>query len=132
MKQLAQVGLAAAVIATAFSLSAPYASAEESPQTKGTISRQTLMTRDLSLSADRIKSNVIRVHFSPGYKTPLHTHEGAGPRYVLKGHLRVEDSGKTETFGPGDVFWETGQAMTIENVGGSDAEMVIFEVQPVN
>jgi quercetin dioxygenase-like cupin family protein len=107
------------------------ASADAAAETPSGISRQPLLSKEMSLPSGQIKTNVIRVHFAPGYKTPLHTHEGAGPRYVLKGHLKVTDSGKTETFGPGDVFWETGQAMTVENVGGSDAEMVIFEALPV-
>ena len=46
----------------------------------------------------------------------------------LKGKLKVVDATRSEVFGPGDVFWETGESMTIESVGGSDAEMVIFEV----
>jgi quercetin dioxygenase-like cupin family protein len=70
------------------------------------------------------------VHFPSGYKTPMHTHEGPGPRYVLKGKVRVEDNGKTQVYGPGDVFWETGAAMTVQSVSGDDAEMVIFEIAP--
>jgi hypothetical protein len=35
-----------------------------------------------------------------------------------------------QVYTPGDVFWETGAEMTVENVGGSDAEMVIFEMAP--
>ena len=60
----------------------------------------------------------------------IDTHEGQGPRYVIKGHLNIEDSGKTQVYGLGDVFWESGQEMTVENVGGSDAEFIIFEVAP--
>jgi quercetin dioxygenase-like cupin family protein len=77
-----------------------------------------------------VESRVIRVQFPSGYKTPLHTHEGPGPRYVLKGRLRVEDSGQIQVYGPGDVFWETGAAMTVENISGGDAELVIFELAP--
>jgi quercetin dioxygenase-like cupin family protein len=95
-----------------------------------TIHRQLLMKQALPAPAPNLETKVIRVQFQPGAKTPVHTHEGPGPRYVLKGHLRVEDAGVKQVYGPGDVFWETGAPMTIENVGGSDAEMVIFEMAP--
>ena len=92
------------------------------------MSRQMLMKRDIQSLASGAEVRVIRVGFPPGFKTPLHTHDAEGPRYVLKGRLRVEDNGQIKTYGPGDSFWETGSAMTIENIGGSDAEMIIFEV----
>ena len=41
-----------------------------------------------------------------------------------------EDAGQTQVYGQGDVFWETGQEMTVENIGGGDAEIVIFELAP--
>jgi quercetin dioxygenase-like cupin family protein len=91
-------------------------------------SRQLLLQKDAVLPAATVQTKVIRVEFPPGYKTPLHTHEGPGPRYVVKGHLKVEDAGQTQVYGPGDVFWETGAAMTVENVGGGEAEIVIFEL----
>ena len=94
------------------------------------LSRQLLIEKPLQHPDTAKKARVIRVEFPPGYKTPLHTHDAEGPRYVLKGHLRVEDNGNIQTYGPGDTFWETGSAMTIENTGGSDAEMLIFEVAP--
>lgn len=92
--------------------------------------RQMLLKKSLDMPSNSVEARVIRVQFPSGYKTPLHTHEGPGPRYVLKGRLKVEDSGQTQVYGPGDVFWETGAAMTVENIGGGDAEMVIFEVAP--
>ncbi|MGX2041529.1 cupin domain-containing protein [Methylocaldum sp. MU1018] len=95
------------------------------------MARQLLLKKVVPLSADTVETRVIRVQFPSGHKTPLHTHEGPGPRYVLKGRLRVEDSGETHVYGPGDVFWETGAAMTVENIGGGDAEIVIFELAPV-
>ncbi len=94
-------------------------------------SRQTLLSKEASLPGNPILTKVIRVEFPPGYKTPTHTHEGQGPRYVVKGHLKISDAAKTQVYGPGEVFWETGEAMTVENVGGSDAEFVIFELAPV-
>jgi quercetin dioxygenase-like cupin family protein len=95
-----------------------------------TASRQLLLKKEVSLPSNTVLTNVIRVQFPSGYKTPLHTHEGPGPRYVLKGRLRIEDAGQTHVYTAGDVFWETGAAMTVENIGGNDAEIVIFELAP--
>jgi len=101
--------------------------AEEAPLQA---SRQLLFKKEVTLPSNAVVTNVIRVRFPPGYKTPLHTHEGPGPRYVTQGRLKVEDAGQSHVYGSGDVFWETGAAMTVENVGGSDAEIVIFELAP--
>ncbi|MCX7109109.1 MAG: cupin domain-containing protein [Proteobacteria bacterium] len=112
-----------------FSLLSSAVNAEEA---QAMPSRQTLLKKEVTLpSSTQMQTNVIRVEFPPGFKTPSHTHEGQGPRYVVKGHLKVEDSGKSQVYGPGDVFWESGQPMTVENVGGADAEFVIFEISPV-
>ncbi len=92
------------------------------------VSRQLLLEKAVSLPSNSVLTKLIRVQFPSVYKTPLHTHEGPGPRYVLKGRLKVEDAGETHVYGPGDVFWETGAAMTVENMGGGDAEIVIFEL----
>lgn len=94
------------------------------------MSRQVLLKQPLPPLGANPEARVIRVKFPSGYKTPLHTHEGPGPRYVLQGKLRVEDHGKTQVYGPGDVFWETGAEMTVQSIGGSDAEMVIVELAP--
>ena len=93
-------------------------------------SRELLLKKHVSLPAKDIDTNVIRVKFPKAYKTPLHTHEGPGPRYVLKGKLKIEDSGQINVYGPGDVFWETGAEMTVENVGKGEAEIIIFEMAP--
>lgn len=96
------------------------------------MSRQLLLKQPLPPLGDHPEARVIRVHFPTGFKTPLHTHEGPGPRYVLKGKLRVEDNGKSQVYGPGDVFWETGGAMTVQAISGDDAEMIIVELAPAH
>lgn len=93
-------------------------------------SRELLLKKHVSLPAKEIDTNVIRVQFPKGYKTPLHTHEGPGPRYVLRGRLKIEDGGQSNVFGPGEVFWETGDEMTVENVGKGEAEILLFEMTP--
>lgn len=90
--------------------------------------RQVLLEKPLDVSSNKVNTRVIRVTFPKGYKTPLHTHEGPGPRYVLKGKVKVEEGGQVGEYGPGQVFWETGQWMTVENVGDGEAEMVIVEL----
>lgn len=93
-------------------------------------SRELLLKKPVTLPSQNIETHVIRVTFPKGYKTPLHTHEGPGPRYVLKGKLKVVDAGETKEYGQGEVFWETGSEMTVENVGSGEAAIVIFEMAP--
>lgn len=112
-------------VAMALTVCAIVANAEETQA-----HRQLLLQKEVTLPSNPVQTKVIRVQFPSGCKTPLHTHEGPGPRYVLKGRLKIEDAGKTQVYGQGDVFWETGQEMTVENIGGGDAEIVIFELAP--
>lgn len=93
-------------------------------------SRQMLLNKAVTLPSKDIATHVLRVRFPKGFKTPLHTHEGPGPRYVVNGKLRVEDGSENKIYGPGEVFWETGAEMTVENVGAGDAEIIIFEMVP--
>jgi quercetin dioxygenase-like cupin family protein len=96
----------------------------------GGFSRQNLLNKIITLPSPRIETQVIKVHFPVGFKTPSHTHEGSGPRYVVKGRLRVKDGGEDHVYQTGQVFWESGSTMTVENVGGSEAEIVIFQMIP--
>lgn len=107
------------------------AQAETTEESAGKFPRQSLFTKRTTLPSNTVDTHVIRVQFPKGYKTPVHTHEGPGPRYVLKGKLKVEDSGETKVYSAGEVFWETGAAMTVENVDTSTAEILIFELTPV-
>lgn len=98
--------------------------AEEAP------TREVLLAKPVQLPDPAIFAKVVRVSFPPGVKTPLHTHEGPGPRYVLKGEITVEDHGQTATYKAGQVFWETGEPMIAGNRGKETAVMVIFELAP--
>ena len=126
-----KIELMAALTLLPLSMAPLCAGADESASTEP-MSRQLLMKREIQTPPGSAETRVIRVTFPPGFKTPLHTHDGQGPRYILKGKLRVEDNGQSQVYGAGDVFWETGSAMTIENVSGSDSEMVIFEIAPAH
>ncbi|HYE34173.1 cupin domain-containing protein [Methylocaldum sp.] len=90
--------------------------------------RQVLLEKSVELASNKVNSRVIRIIFPQGYKTPLHTHEGPGPRYVVKGKVKIEEGGQVHEYGPGEVFWESGQWMTAENVGEGEAEVIIVEL----
>lgn len=103
------------------------AAAEE----KKGLQRSILLENMLTLPGNRLNGKVIRVSFPTGFKTPRHTHDGPGPRYVVKGTLKVDEGDKTGIYSAGEVFWESGQSMTVENVGGEPAELIIFELAPL-
>jgi quercetin dioxygenase-like cupin family protein len=99
-------------------------------QEKPGLGRSTLLTNPLDLPSKNITAKVIRVTIPPAFKTPWHTHEGPGPRYVVKGTLEVVEKGKTNIYKAGDVFWESGQLMSVENKSDAAAELIIFELAP--
>ena len=92
------------------------------------MSRTVLMEKPVDLGGSHISTKTIRVNFPPSFKTPWHTHEGPGPRYVVKGKLKVIDGGKTTVYQAGDVFWETGELMSVENISAQPAEIIIVEL----
>jgi quercetin dioxygenase-like cupin family protein len=94
------------------------------------LSRTILLTNKTELPSNNIEAKVIRVVIPPVFKTPWHTHEGPGPRYVVKGTLQVVEGGKSNTYFAGDVFWESGALMSVENKGEAAAELIIFELTP--
>ncbi|WP_432740685.1 cupin domain-containing protein [Methylobacter sp. G7] len=102
-----------------------------SAQQKTGPDRTVLLEKKLELPSPNIDAKIIRVAFPLGFKTPWHTHQGPGPRYVVKGTLKVVEHGKTATYSAGEVFWETGELMSVENVGDDTAELIIFELAPV-
>jgi quercetin dioxygenase-like cupin family protein len=95
------------------------------------LNRSVLLSNKVELPSKNIDAKVIRVVFPPVFKTPWHTHEGPGPRYVVKGTLTVVEGGKTNTYSAGDVFWESGNLMSVENMGQESAELIIFELATV-
>jgi quercetin dioxygenase-like cupin family protein len=99
---------------------------------KPTLDRTVLLENKVEFPSNNINAKIIRVTFPPAFKTPWHTHEGPGPRYVVKGKLKVVEGGNTNTFSVGDVFWESGNLMSVENIGDDLAELIIFELAPAN
>ena len=49
-----------------------------------------------------------RIDFPPGAIAYRHVHPGPGIRYLLHGRLRVESSGETNEYGPGEAWFESG------------------------
>jgi quercetin dioxygenase-like cupin family protein len=90
--------------------------------------RKTLLENPVELSSKNVNTKVIRVTFPPKFKTPMHTHEGPGPRYIVKGKFEVTQDGKVERFSTGEVFWESGKVMQIQNTSDEPAELIIFEM----
>ncbi|MDD1624178.1 MAG: cupin domain-containing protein [Methylococcaceae bacterium] len=99
-------------------------------QEPSALNRSTLLSNKVELPSKNIDAKVIRVTFPPAFKTPWHTHEGPGPRYVVKGKLKIVEEGKVNIYSVGDVFWESGHLMSVENIGEDSAELIIFELVP--
>ena len=127
IKTLKSAGLVLLTLTALFSFNAKMVSAEEKPG----LDRATLLENKVELPANTVNTRVIRVTFPPAFKTPWHIHEGPGPRYVVKGKLKVVEGGKTGIYAAGDVFWESGNLMSVENMGEDTAELIIFELAPV-
>ena len=90
--------------------------------------KKILLEKNVELADNKFKARMIRVIFPPGFKTPWHTHRGPGPRYVVKGKLKIIEEGQAKTYSAGEVFWESGKRMSAENLTGEEAEVVIFEL----
>ncbi|GAB4258927.1 MAG: hypothetical protein Kow0065_08770 [Methylomicrobium sp.] len=92
--------------------------------------RNLMMEHQVQLPSNTVNAKTIKVTIPAGFKTPDHTHDGPGPRYVVKGKLKVVEGGKEGVYSAGEVFWETGGLMSVENIGKDAAELIIFELAP--
>jgi len=128
IKTIKSAGLILVTLTAVFLINIKTVSAQEKP----TLNRTLLLENKVELPSNSINAKVIRVAFPPAFKTPWHTHEGPGPRYVVKGKLKVVEGGKTNIYKVGDVFWESGNLMSVENIGEDAAELIIFELAPAN
>jgi len=94
------------------------------------MSKELLFENNTALQSNRIHAKMIRVTFPPLYKSPWHTHQGPGPRYILKGSLKITEGKQVNTYSAGEVFWESGKRMRAENLSNKEAELVLFELVP--
>ncbi len=128
IKTIKSAGFILVTLTAIFLVNIKIVSAQEKP----TLNRTILLENKVELPSNNINAKVIRVTFPPAFKTPWHTHQGPGPRYVVKGKLKVVEGSKTNTYSVGEVFWESGHLMSVENMGEDSAELIIFELAPVN
>ncbi|MGR9115273.1 MAG: cupin domain-containing protein [Gammaproteobacteria bacterium] len=124
-KHLMYLLLAAIIL---FFISVQTLSAEQ----KSSLRKELLFEKTVELPAKEVDAKIVRVTFPPGFKTPWHEHQGPGPRYIITGQLKVTEGGVTKNYSAGDVFWESGLRMKVENVGEDAAELIIFELAPTN
>ena len=101
-----------------------------SAQGKAALNKEVLYENNIQLPSKDVNAKMIRVTFPPGFKTPWHTHKGPGPRYIIKGQLKIVEGGQANTYSAGEVFWESGMRMSAENIGEGEAELVIFQLAP--
>ena len=101
-----------------------FAAAEEPPLPP----RQIMLEKPMELPANKLNARVSKVVLPRGYKTPLHTHDGPGPRYVVRGKVKIDEGGQVREYGPGQVYLETGQWVSAENVGDGEAEVLMIEL----
>ena len=111
-----------------FFISVQTLSAKQNPSFR----KELLLEKTVDLSSNSLGTKVIKVTFPPEFKTLWHEHQGPGPRYIIAGQLKVTEGGITKIYSAGDVFWESGIKMQVENVGKGEAELIIFEMVPVN
>ncbi len=93
-----------------------------------TLTKQLLLEHEVDVAGTTVNTKTIHITLPPLFKSPLHTHEGAGARYVVKGKVKVVEGDNVGTYSTGEVFWESGKLMSIENVTSEPAELIIFEV----
>jgi quercetin dioxygenase-like cupin family protein len=95
-----------------------------------TLPQQLLGEQSMDLSAPNVKVRVIKLTLPKGWKIATRIHPIPGPRYVLKGRVRIATDVKAEEFGPGQLFWETGSQYLSENVSDSEVDLLVMEMLP--
>lgn len=95
------------------------------------VPNQILLEHEQEIGTPRVKTRVVRVTLPPGFNSPLYIHEVPGPRYVLKGQVKVDEGSEAHVYGPTGVFWESGRWMRIANAGSEEAELLAIELMPL-
>lgn len=113
------------VTGIAFLLCLDATAAETAP-----LPQQLLGEESMDLSATKVKVRVIKLTLAKGWKVKTRIHPVPGPRYVLKGRVRIATDEKAEEFGPGQLFWETGSQYLSENVSDSEVDLLAMEMLP--
>jgi hypothetical protein len=91
---------------------------------------QVLGEESVDLPGSKVKVRVLKLSLPKGWKQSEKIHPLPGPRYVLKGRIRVVTEVKKEEFGPGQVFWENGVVATSENISDGEVDLLVTEMVP--
>lgn len=90
-----------------------------------------IITGNLSDLNGKYKLRVAAVTYVPGGFIGNHHHAGPGLRCVTSGTLTYTQEGKTSDFGPGECFYESGNAdHHARNNGKEPVELFNFQVLP--
>lgn len=81
----------------------------------------------------KYKLRVTELTLAPGGHVGEHNHEGPGIRQVTSGYMTYVLPDKTVVYGPGDLFFESGDINhTVFNKTDAPMVHVLFEILPVN
>lgn len=93
-------------------------------------SDQVLGEHTLELSSPKFKMKVLRQILPRGFKATEHIHDLPGPRYVIKGRVRVLSEGVVAEYGPGELFWEMPGTFMMENISAGEVDLLMVETVP--
>lgn len=89
-----------------------------------------LAEHGFELSSAKFKMKLFRHVLPRGFKAAEHIHDRPGPRYVIKGRVRVLSEGSVAEYGPGEVFWEMNGTFMLENISAGDVDLLMVEMIP--
>ncbi len=120
--------------------STPPSTDREARQTAGKVERdgihadlkaEHIVTGNLAELNGKYKLRVAAVTYELGGFIGNHHHAGPGLRCVTSGTLTYTQEGETSNFGPGDCFYESGNAdHHARNNGDEPVELLNFQVLP--
>ncbi len=61
-----------------------------------------------------------RIDFPPGGIAYRHTHPGPGIRYLLHGRLKIETPSRTQEYGPGEAWFESGPEPVVATASATE------------
>ena len=113
-----------------------------SAQSSGTVERngmsadlrqEQVVTGNLEELNGKYKLRVAAVTYDVGGYIGNHHHAGPGLRCVTSGTLTYVQEGKTNLFGPGDCFYESGNVdHHANNFGDEPVKLFNFQILPVD
>ena len=83
-----------------------------------TASPQAMLSASVDTDGDRL-IRVDTVSFPPGGVAYLHVHQGPGIRVLLRGEIRVDTDGRSDSYGPLEAWFESGPVPVFAAASGS-------------